>query len=70
MRPASVRTTRLLNSSVVCISPIVRMVSSVVLPSMLPEGSSTFSRSRAFFTSTGVMPYPAIFAGSSHRRIE
>ena len=25
------------------------MVSSVVLPSMLPEGSSTFSRSRAFF---------------------
>lgn len=51
-------------------SPRVRIVSSVVLPSMLPEGSSTFSRSRAFFTSTGVMPYPAIFAGSSHRRIE
>ncbi len=46
---------RLLNSSGVVISPRVRMVSSVVFPSMLPAGSSTFSRIMAFRTSSGVI---------------
>ena len=42
----------------------------MVLPSMLPDGSSTFSLSTAFFTSIGVMPYPAILMGSSQSRME
>ena len=53
-----------------CICPMVRKVNSTVLPSMLPEGSSIFSLVIAFFTSTGVIPYPAILVGSSHRRME
>ena len=57
------------NIFAVSIRPIVRMFSSMVLPSMLPEGSSTFSLSTAFFTSIGVMPYPAILMGSSQRRM-
>ena len=70
MRPSSSLMTRLLNSSVVDICPMVRMLSSRVLPSMEPEGSSTFSLSRALFTSMGVTPYPDIFTGSSHRRMQ
>ena len=45
-----------LNSVAVCISPNVRIDKSIVFPSMLPEGSSTFSASTAFFTSNGVIP--------------
>ena len=61
---------RLLNCWAVCIRPNVRMVSSVVFPSILPLGNSTFSLSTAFLMSIGVIPYPDIFIGSSHRRIE
>ena len=61
---------RLLNSSAVCIRPRVRIVSSVVFPSTLPDGNSTFSLSTAFLISIGVMPYPDILIGSSHKRIE
>ena len=50
--------------------PNVRMVSSVVFPSILPLGNSTFSLSTALFMSIGVIPYPDIFMGSSHRRME
>lgn len=70
MRLPSLFTMRSSNIFAVFISPIVRMFSSMVLPSMLPDGSSTFSLSTAFFTSIGVMPYPAIFIGSSHSRME
>ena len=60
----------LLNSCAVCICPIVRRVSSTLLPSMLPDGNSTFSLVIVFLMSTGVMPYAAIFTGSSHMRME
>ena len=60
----------LLNSCAVCICPIVRRVSSTLLPSMLPDGNSTFSLVMVFLMSTGVMPYAAIFTGSSHMRME
>ena len=46
---------RLLNSSGVSISPSVLMVISSLSPSILPDGSSTFSRSIAAFTSMGVI---------------
>ena len=56
---------RLLNSSAVVRRPSVRMLSSVLNPSMRPLGSSTFSRLSALRTSTGVTLKPAIFTGSS-----
>ena len=37
------------------VGPIVRRVNSIVLPSMLPDGNSTFSLVTAFFISTGVI---------------
>ena len=70
MRLPSSFNTKLLNCSAVVINPMVRIVNSVVLPSILPDGNSTFSLSTALFMSIGVMPYPAILAGSSHKRME
>ena len=58
------------NILAVFIRPMVRIFSSIVLPSILPEGNSTFSLSTAVFTSIGVIPYPAILIGSSQRRME
>jgi hypothetical protein len=63
--PPSSRMMRLLNSSAVVRRPSVRMLSSVLNPSMRPLGSSTFSRLSALRTSTGVTLKPAIFTGSS-----
>ncbi len=64
--PPSSRMIMALNWSSVSSRPSVRIVSSVLAPSMLPLGSSTFSRASALFTSSGVMPKPAIFSGSSN----
>jgi len=55
---------RSLNSSTVRSLPRVLIVSSVLSPSILPEGSSTFSRVTALRTSSGVSPYAASLAGS------
>ena len=49
--------------------PKVRTVTSVVFPSTLPDGNSTFSLSSADFISSGVRPYAESFAGSIHKRI-